>query len=314
MAPIDSTKVYDSELMRTLRAKHEALRPALKKVSAFLQANPYRSATLNIEELASATCTSTAAVNRLANAVGLNGFTGLRFALLENLLAVVSSADVIGEQLKHSPDMGFSLEQQISLSKDHLDNVRRMNDSLTFDHMARQLATSRNVFVVGFGNSFYIAAMAAAGLSPFCAGVHCVTLDGGLEGSAYRLSGITRHDTLLAIALPAYTRDTIRLAEYAKSRDACVMSITDCPASPLVQLATLNLFIPPNHPVLPNSKVGLMAAIEAVLAQVQLYKPAAGTGLRSLSGWEPDREGLQLPPLHGMPRAPGAPGKSDDPA
>ncbi|MBD8472701.1 hypothetical protein IFT98_04250 [Pseudomonas sp. CFBP 8770] len=66
MAPIDSTKVYDSELMRMLRSKHTDLRPALKKVSTFLQANPYRSATLNIEELAGATGTSTAAVNRLA--------------------------------------------------------------------------------------------------------------------------------------------------------------------------------------------------------------------------------------------------------
>jgi DNA-binding MurR/RpiR family transcriptional regulator len=310
MAPIDSTKVYDSELMRRLRNKHADLRPALKKVSTFLQANPYRSATLNIEELAGATGTSTAAVNRLANAIELNGFTGLRFALMENLLAVVSSADVISDRLKQSPEAGFKLEQQISLSKQHLDNVSRMNDNQTFEQMARQLAGSQNVFVVGFGNSFHLAAMAAAGLSPFCAGAHCVTLDGGLEGSAYRLSGITGNDTLLAIALPAYTRDTIRLAEYAKSRSACVLSITDCPASPLVDASSLSLFIPPHHPVLPNSKVGLMAAIEALLAQVQLCRPLAVGNQPSLPDWGPDRDGLRSS-LPGMPPSAG-PRKNDD--
>ncbi len=310
MAPIDSIKVYDSELMRMLRSKHTDLRPALKKVSTFLQANPYRSATLNIEELAGATGTSTAAVNRLANAIGLNGFTGLRFALMENLLAVVSAADVIEDKLKQAPETGFHLEQQISLSKHHLDNVTRMNDNQTFEQMARQLACSQNVFVVGFGNSFHIAAMTAAGLSPFCAGTHCVTLDGGLEGSAYRLSGITRHDTLLAIALPAYTRDTIRLAEYAKSREACVLSVTDCPASPLVQVSTLSLFIPSHHPVLPNSKVGLMAAVEALLAQVQLLKPAANGSRPAFPDWEPDRDSLP-PSLPGLPRSDG-PRRNDD--
>lgn len=310
MASIDITKVYDSELMHRLRNKHTDLRPALKKVSTFLQANPYRSATLNIEELAGVTGTSTAAVNRLANAIGLNGFTGLRLALMENLLAVVSSADVIEDRLKHAPNSGFQLEQQIALSKDHLDNVLRMNDNQTFEDMAWRLARSQNVFVVGFGNSFHIAAMAAAGLSPFCVGAHCVTLDGGLEGSAYRLSGITRNDTLLAIALPAYTRDTIRLAEYAKSREACVLSITDCPASPLVQLSYMSLFIPSNHPVLPNSKVGLMAAIETLLAHVQRRKPLAGGAETALPDWDPDRGNLRsLAP--GQPRA-SAPRKSDD--
>lgn len=289
MAHTNSTKVYDSDLMRKLHIQHADLRPALKKVSTFLQANPYRSATLNIEELAAATGTSTAAVNRLANAIGFNGFTGLRFALMENLLAVVSSADVIEDRLKRSPETGFDLEQQIGLSRHHLDNVTRMNDNQTFEDMARRLVSSQNVFVVGFGNSFHIAEMVAAGLNPFCVGAHCVTLDGGMEGSAYRLCSITSNDALLAIALPAYTAETIRMAEYAQSRNACVMSITDCPASPLVKLSNMSLFIPATHPVLPNSKVGLMAAVEALLAQVQLLKPKLGESRPSPIDWKQER-------------------------
>ena len=310
MAPMTSTKVYDSDLMRKLRIQHADLRPALKKVSTFLQANPYRSATLNIEELAAATGTSTAAVNRLANAIGFNGFTGLRFALMENLLAVVSSADVIEDRLKQSPENGFHLDQQIDLSKHHLENVARMNDSQTFEDMARQLARSQNVFVVGLGNSFHIAQIAAAGLNPFCVGAHCVTLDGGMEGSAYRLSNITSNDALLAIALPAYTGETIRMAEFAQSRNACVMSITDCPASPLAELSHMSLFIPATHPVLPNSKVGLMAAVEALLAQLQLLKPTLNEAQPSLTDWKPQRSSVR-PTWPDLLR-PSTPRKHDD--
>ncbi len=154
MAPITNSKVYDSDLMLKLRTRHEGLGPALQKVSGFLLANPYRSATLNIEELAAVTGTSTAAVNRMANAIGLNGFTGLRFALMENLLAVVSAADTIHERLQHSSDKSFYLNHQISLSKHHLDNVARMNDNQTFEDMARQLVRSQNVFCGRFGQQF----------------------------------------------------------------------------------------------------------------------------------------------------------------
>lgn len=311
MAPTTNSKVYDSDLMLKLRTRHEKLGPALQKVSGFLLANPYRSATLNIEELAVVTGTSTAAVNRMANAIGLNGFTGLRFALMENLLAVVSAADTIHERLQHSSDKSFYLNHQISLSKHHLDNVTRMNDNQTFEDMARQLVRSQNVFVVGLGNSFHIAQMAAAGLNPFCVGAHCVTLDGGMEGSAYRLSNITSNDALLAIALPAYTRETIDMARFAQSRGACVMSITDCPASPLVKLSNKSLFIPTAHPVLPHSKVGLMAAVEALLAQVQLLKPPSRENRPSPAGWKPSRPSVR-PSWPSLLR-PGAPRKRDDP-
>lgn len=275
MTATSGGKVYNSDLMRALRSRHEHLKPALKKVSAFLQANPYRSATLNIEELAAATLTSTAAVNRLANALDLNGFTGLRLALMENLLAVVSLADVIESKVKQSPGSLFGLAEQLDLSKSHLDNLARMNEPETLQTMARLIAGARTVFVVGLGNSFHLASLLASSLSPFCAGVHSVAMDAGIEGAAHRLSSITEHDVLLAIAMPAYTRDTIRLAQFAKSRNACVLSLTDCPASPLTTVAQLSLFVPHTHPVLATSRVGLMAVIEALIAQVRQQAPEA---------------------------------------
>lgn len=275
MNTFDGVNVYDSELMQALRHKHHELKPALKKVSAFIQASPYRSATLNIEELAIATQTSTAAVNRLANALELRGFTGLRLALMENLLAVVSCPDVMKDRMRRTPEQGFGLAEQVAVSRSHLDNIARMNGEDTFQQMARQLAEARNVFVVGFGTSYHLAGMTADGLTPFCSGVHCVTLEGGAEGSAYRLAGIGARDILLAIALPAYTRDTLRLAQYARSRDASVLSLTDSPASPLADVSHLSLFVPPTHPVLAHSKVGLLTALEALIAQVRLHKAAS---------------------------------------
>jgi DNA-binding MurR/RpiR family transcriptional regulator len=273
MTATNGGKVYDSELMRALGRHHEQLKPALKKVSAFLQASPYLSATLNIEELAAATQTSTAAVNRLAHVLGLNGFTGLRLALMENLLAVVSLADVIENKVKQSPGTLFGLAEQLELSKSHLDNLARMNEPETLQTMAHLIAGARTVFVVGLGNSFHLASLLAASLSPFCTGVHSVAMDAGIEGAAHRLSAITERDVLLAIAMPAYTRDTIRLAQFAKSRNACVLSLTDCPASPLTTVACLSLFVPPAHPVLATSRVGLMAVIEALISQVRQQAP-----------------------------------------
>lgn len=268
MLDLQGSSLYDSRLMVQMIRMSRTTRPALRKVCEFILRHPLSSATLTIDAMAMRADSSTAAVNRLANAMGMNGYTGLHNALVDNLLGLVAPDEQVHGEVQRRPRNSFSLEQHIRLSRGNLEGVMLGNSSEVFDAMARQLQSATRIFIIGFGNCYYLAGLAATSLLSVCGSVSTVSIEGGVEMAAYRIATIAKGDVLLALAMPPYTDDTVRLAQFARDRGASVLALTDSPASPLSDTADLSMFAPQCHPVLQNSKVALLAVIEALIAAV----------------------------------------------
>jgi len=267
--------IHQTPLMLKIALTARETRPALRKVCDFLLRYPLSSATLTIDTIARRAESSTAAVNRLANAMGMNGFTGLHNALVDNLLGMLAPQEHIATEILRRPRTRFCIEQQVNLTRSNLDGVVNLNCNEIFDRVVDQLVAAPHVYIVGFGSSFYLAGLAAASLSTVCATATALNVEGGAEVAAYRLATVAPGDVLLAIALPPYSSDTMMLAQWARSRGATVHGITDSPASPLCEIAHSTLFAPPIHPILPNSKVGVLTLLEAIIATVsQASAPA----------------------------------------
>ncbi|MDE1167975.1 MAG: MurR/RpiR family transcriptional regulator [Pseudomonas sp.] len=268
--------VYDTQLMLKLRELAPKLKPALRANAEFILRNPLRSATLNIEEIAKETQTSTAAVNRLSNALGLEtkGFTGLRKALVENLLELLSPVDKVHAELLHNPEKGFCLEQQVRLSKGNLDAVLNNNDDQTFSAMGEQLSQCQRAFVLGCSTSHHLALMASDLLLAHCRDVQVINPQADAEQTAYRLASIGRSDVLLVIDLPPYFNETQALATFAREQGATVLAISDSPASKLVDIATHCLFASTLHPVLAQSRVAVLSVIEGLGAALRMRHQA----------------------------------------
>ncbi|UXY50586.1 MurR/RpiR family transcriptional regulator [Pseudomonas tohonis] len=266
-APNDLT-VYTSPMMRKLASASPDLQPSLRKVADFILRHPLKAATLTIEELAQETSTSAAAVNRLARALKLPGFTALKAALVSTLQDLVSPVDKLRNELAQRPDGAFGLHEQIQVASGNLGSAASSNSPSTFEAFVDCLTQARRIYILGFGNSAYMAGLAAANLMPYCADAVAISMEGGNENAAYRLAAITEHDVLLAISLPRYSLDTIHLARFANERGARVLAITDSPVSPLVRLAEQVLFAPADHPVLISSNTVVLALIESLVAAV----------------------------------------------
>ncbi|NMY40753.1 MurR/RpiR family transcriptional regulator [Pseudomonas sp. WS 5013] len=266
-APSNIT-VYASPVMRKLAAVAPDLQPSLRKVADFILRHPLKAATLTIEELAQATGTSPAAVNRLARAMQLGGFSALKTALVATLQDLVSPVDKLRNELAQRSDGSFGLHEQMRIAGSNLGSTANGNSQDTFAAVVEALAKARRVYILGFGNSAYLAGLAAANLVPYCADAVAVSMEGGNENAAYRLASITAEDALLAISLPRYSLDTLQLARYALERGAKVLAITDSPASPLAPIADHSLFATAEHPVLISSNIAVLALIESLVAAV----------------------------------------------
>ncbi|MDN0076420.1 MurR/RpiR family transcriptional regulator [Crenobacter sp. SG2303] len=263
-----SPALYESTVMRHIALTRPNLAPALSKVADYLLRHPLKSATLTIEELAAETKTSPAAVNRLARALNYGGYSGLKAALLETLHELVSPVDKLRVELEQRPSGVFGLQEQLKTSAANLSAAGDVNQEAVFEGTVATLAAARRIYVLGFGNSAYLAGLAAANLVPFCADAIAISMEGGNENAAYRLAAIGEADVLLAISLPRYSLDTVRLARFAMQRGAKVVAITDSPVSPLCEMANFVLYAPVEHPVLTSSNSAALAIIEGLVAAV----------------------------------------------
>lgn len=265
--------IYDTPIMRQIAAQADQFKPALRKVAEYILRHPFRAATMNIEEIAQVTQTSTAAVNRLANAVGAHGFTGLRGALMSNLLLIASPHDSLHNTVMAHPEDGFTLYQQITLGCGQIEHLALLNSQESFEAIVQQLLKAERVFVVGFAESHNLAAIAAAGLLSLRDSVSLMSMEDGVKATAHRVATLRRSDTVLILALPDYPRESVRLAQYAHELGAAVLSLTDAPGSPLSAVSTHALYIPSSHPVLGNSGVPMLGMVEALVSAVAMRAP-----------------------------------------
>lgn len=265
--------IYDTPIMRQIAAQADQLKPALRKVAEYILRHPFRAATLNIEEIAQVTQTSTAAVNRLANAVGAHGFTGLRGALMSNLLLMASPHDSLHNSVLAHPEDGFTLYQQMTLGCSQMDHLALLNSQESFEAIVHELVTAERVFVVGFAESYNLAAIAAAGLVSLRSNVSLMSMEEGVKTAAHRVATICPSDTVLILALPDYPREAVRVAQYAHELGATVLSLTDAPSSPLSAVSTHAIYIPSSHPVLGNSGVPMLGMLEALMAAIAMRAP-----------------------------------------
>src|SRR6516165_7333856 len=119
---------------------------------------------------------------------------------------------------------------------------------------------------------------------------------GGTQEAARRLARCARGDVLVAISLPRYSKDTVRLADFTRTRRAHVIALIDVAEAPLGRVADSLLVAPSTHPVMPSSAVGALAVIEAMAVAVMRLNPDSVRIARELAG----RAGI---PLHESARS-----------
>ena len=236
--------------------------------------HPIRTLSHSAEEIASLTGTSVAAINRFARAAGFDGFTHLKTVLGEELQSTVEPLRKLGS----APSKGRSAKAGAVRRESALFDAAALQRAVTGPHIQRaagRVLKARQVWLLGLGASSYLAGFAAHVLMPFLPRVGTVSGEGGTEEAARRLTRCGRGDVLIAISLPRYSKDTVRLADFARERGAHVIAITDVPSAPIATRADSLLLAPSEHPVMPSSAVGVLAVIEAIAAAVMRLTPDA---------------------------------------
>jgi len=234
--------------------------------------DPLRLATASVEDVAALAGVSPASVSRFARALDLEGYPDVRAALA----AALSEALNPVEKLRDAVGRGASGQQDAG-GEAILANVRATLDALgtgpALQAAIDAIATARTVYVLGFGLSAHSAGHLALGLQPYCTQVVEVVGYGGTEVAAGRLATAGAGDVLVAITVPRYAADALRLSTFARDRGARIVAITDRASAPIAGVAEIILAAPAGHPILPASSTAILAVVECLVAGVMTATP-----------------------------------------
>ena len=238
--------------------------------------HPIRTLSHSAEEIASLTGTSVAAINRFARAAGFEGFTHLKTALGEDLQSTIEPLSKLqSEETEGRARKLKARARRIEPVVIDIEALQRAATGPQIQRVAGRMLKARQVALLGLGTSSYLAGYAAHLLMPYLPRVWTVSGEGGTEEAARRLARCERGDVLIAISLPRYSKDTVRLADFVRERGVHVIAVTDVSSAPLAAKADLLLLAPSEHSVMPSSAVGALAVIEAIATAVMRLNPDA---------------------------------------
>ncbi|MGU7780973.1 MurR/RpiR family transcriptional regulator [Burkholderia sp. PU8-34] len=274
MPPTASPDTCQAEpaIAARIAAAMPSLTPIHRRMGEYVLANPFRAATMRIDELAQAVNASIATANRFAKALGFDGYPAMRAALVRGFEATLGPVERLrSAQEQEAGVRGAAwIDAVFDQAVANIEDTRAHLDASNVEAAVEAIVAARRVLILGAGSSAFLAGLMEHGLSVCHDNVQSLALLGGPSHAARRLYAADARDLVIAIAFPRYVEDTIELARRTAARGAQVLAITDGPHSPLVPIAALSLFVTAKRRFAATSEAAVLATIEALIDAVAL--------------------------------------------
>ncbi|HPF59306.1 MAG TPA: MurR/RpiR family transcriptional regulator [Candidatus Competibacteraceae bacterium] len=257
------------DIITRLQRELPDMRPALQRAAKFILDHPNEIGLMPIRDAAAQAQVSPNTLVRLGQWLGYQTYDHLRQPFREALKqgphAISSQARWL-QKLGQGEGFAPLYAQMASANISNLKQMFSENDALKLEQAALLLLQAPQAYVLGSRSSyslahyfFYVGRMAMPNLNLVPRHVSAPFDDLALAGD---------RDVVLALSYQPYAKDTLQACEYAKSRGARLIAITDSVAAPLVYLADPVFVVPTQSPQYFASAVAIMALLETLLAFV----------------------------------------------
>ncbi|MFL9925798.1 MurR/RpiR family transcriptional regulator [Herbaspirillum lusitanum] len=235
-----------------------------RKAADYVLGNPFRSATMTIDELSEAAGVSVATANRFAHALGFDGYASFRAALVADFASTLAPVEKLRSEVQRAAS---SAEIMASALENDILNIEATRQMLVPEHCEQavdMILKADRIFITGFGASAYLSGLMAHALEPYCRTVNSAAYPGGPSQAGRQFFKLDSRDLVISMAFPRYVSDTVWLTQRAVEKGAKVLAITDVPSSPLVPLADVTIFVRTDRSLSPTSDASALMLIQAL--------------------------------------------------
>ena len=239
-----------------------------KKVAMYILRNPEEVAFLTSKKLGENAGVSEATVIRLANALGISGFSEI-----QNILQSWLKRKLAPSEKLESTKIGRRTDLYEAIFENSVRDILKAREAIPpsqLEEVVDALDTARRIFVVGLRRSHGIAFLLYYNLSRIRDGITLVdpayglTYDGILE--------IGDRDVCIAVSFFRYAGETMEITKFAREKKAHIVAITDNPVSPVGRLADISLCTGYWSPFFFGSHASTLVIVECIVGGLSLKR------------------------------------------
>lgn len=256
-------------VLSRLTEAFDALPPQLQEAARWMLDHPADVALLTTREQAKRAGLQPATLTRLAQRLGFEGYDAIRQVFAAALRERPESfrgraADLI---VRRDDQGEAALAQDLFAALgDHLRGLSAPDSIARLTRAATLLANARQVFCLGLRSSFPAAYMLDYIHALIGEPSTLVDMAGGRGIDALRAAG--PGDVLVVVTVDPYTRQTIQAAEFARTRGATILAITDSLHAPIAALAEHLVLVRTETPSFFHTMTPAFAVVECLAALI----------------------------------------------
>lgn len=256
----------NENVLQTIRAGMDDFSKGQKRIAGFILDHYDRAAFMTAARLGESASVSESTVVRFASQLGYDGYPEMQKALQELIRGRLTSIQRIRaprDQMEGVDIPGRVMQRDMNSIHDVIENLDRKE----FDRVVDKLLHARHIYILGVRSSSFLAGYLNFYLHLVFRNVTLV--QSSAAGEIYeQLVHIGQGDVLMSISFPRYSQMTIHAVEFACSRKAEVIAITDSPLSPLYPLASAALLTPCDMISFVDSMAAPLSLLNALILAV----------------------------------------------
>lgn len=260
----------NDNLLGRIQENMGAFSKGQRRIAEFILNQYDKAAYITAAKLGEAVGVSESTVVRFASELGYDGYPGMQKALRSLIRTRLTAAQRVGVA---SDRMGNTDILESVLEAD-MDNLRSSLTEIDRDEFARivdAVVGAKTVYIIGVRSSASLAGFLSFYLNLISGNVRHVqtTTASELFEQIFRIG---EGDVLIGISFPRYSKRTLKALNYAKSRGATVVSVTDSKSSPIAQAADLSLIARSDMASFVDSLVAPLSVINALIVAISMKR------------------------------------------
>lgn len=255
------------DLMRLIQIKFPRLSKGQKLIAEYILKNYDKAAFMTAAKLGDRVGVSESTVVRFAIELGFSGYPKLQKALQELIKNKLTAV----QRLELSNDFNNEENALRGVLKADIENIRATLEKInhnTFEDVVAEIFKAKRIYIVGLRSSTALAEFLGFYLNLILENVHIVS--NGISDIFEQMLNLGEGDLVIGIGFPRYAVKTIDALEFAHSRNAEVVAITDSLISPLATKADYTLIAQSNMASFVDSLVAPLSVINALIIAVGL--------------------------------------------
>ena len=261
--PAEYTMSTKNDLNHRINEKYSSMSKGQKLLAAYITDNYDRAVFLTAEKLGEAVGVSESTVVRFAMFLGYKGYPEFQEALEEqvkNRLNSVQRMEVAYGRVKKSD----ILDTVLRADEEKIRRTREKIDPAAFELAQEILLQADQVYVIGIRSCEPLASFLSFYLNLVRPGIHQIRSSNTSE-IFEQMIRINEKDAIMGISFPRYSMRTLKALEFANSRNAKVITLTDCAHSPMNLYSSCNLLAESDMSSAADSLVAPLSVINALI-------------------------------------------------